>query len=573
MHYTELDTTKNEIRLLHLSPASNRRKKIVCQFSVISLNAQDRRPHYEALSYAWGDPILDRSIDLNGTHYAITSNLHLALRALRHTDKERILWVDAVCIDQHNIKERSHQVSRMNDIYSRASNVIVWLGEPRTDATFAFDFLTEFGRPHSEHPRLPQVERNAEQTAMSVRSFMTRSWWTRIWTAQVWILATSSTFYSGQYALEGEVLLRCLEHCRRHVKSMDCCYMQLKSEFLFNLADSLQPMFALDSVRQSYAGQDFSYSLGFLRTREATDPRDKVYGVLALAANRYAGLLRADYTLPIERIYEQLAIALIERTGNLDIFSHVAPNQQRNLDVPSFVPDWTVELGKEYSSDWTGRFRNLHKYKACASKPADFKAASKTLHIRGIVVASIARLAPRRLGSYRKTRTYRNEILDDMFQMTRPVEEICYPGQRQTRKEAFWLTMCGGLEESATAVANSISERRINDFQLFEDWETWFRGPRTTYQTSDLRLRTVTDNIASVSKGRSFFTTGDDRMGWAPKNSVPGDVVAVLTGGRVPIVLRPEAGYYVVIGDAYMHGFMDGEAMKDGSDLEYLELH
>ncbi|XPS98678.1 hypothetical protein M3J09_007874 [Ascochyta lentis] len=572
MHYTALDTTKNEIRLLHLAPSSNRRKKVACHFSIVSLNAREQFTHYEALSYAWGVPVFDRSIDLEGANFPITANLHLALRALRYADRERILWIDAVCIDQTNVKERSHQVSRMNDIYSRASNVVVWLGEPRTDAAFAFDFLTEFGHCRTERPPLLQTERNAEQTAMSVRSFMTRSWWTRIWTAQEWILANSSTFQSGQYLLKGEVLLRCLEHCRRHVKSADCCYMELKSDFLFNLEDSLQPMFALHSVRRSYAGEDFSYSLGFLRMRQATDPRDKVYGVLALAANRYAGLLRVDYDLSVEEAYEQLTVALIKRTGHLDILSHVAPNQLQNLDVPSFVPDWTIELGKEYSTDWTERFRNRHKYNACLNHVADFTVAPRTLHIKGVLVDTIATMATRRLGSYLKTRSYRNELLDEMFKIAKPIEEGYYHGQRQTRKEAFWLTMCGGLEESSDR-ATPISERRLTHFQIFQSWEHWFRGPRTSYQTSDLQLRTVTDRVSSVSKGRTFFITEQGRMGWAPKNSMPGDVIAVLTGGRVPIVLRPNQGCYAVVGDAYVHGVMDGEAMVEADDLEYLELH
>ncbi|KAJ4355027.1 hypothetical protein N0V95_003298 [Ascochyta clinopodiicola] len=348
--------------------------------------------------------------------------------------------------------------------------------------------------------------------------------------------------------------------------------MSLKSDFLFNLADSLQPMFALDSVRQSYAEEDFSYSLGFLRMRQAADARDKVYGVLALAANQYAGLLRADYDLPVEEVYEQLTVALIKRTGRLDIFSHIAPNQPRNLDVPSWVPDWTIELGKEYSSDWTERFRNRHKYNACLNQVADFRMAPRVLHVRGVLVDTITTMTTRRLGSYRKTRSYCNELLDEMIEIAKPIEEEHYLSQRQTRKEAFWLTMCGGLENSPDR-ASPISERRLTHSQIFQSWEAWFRGPRTSYQTSDLQLRSITESISSVSKGRTFIATEKGRMGWAPKNSVLGDVVAVLTGGRMPIVLRPHGGYYAVVGDAYLHGIMDGEAMGEACNLGYVELH
>ncbi|KAH6644634.1 heterokaryon incompatibility protein-domain-containing protein [Boeremia exigua] len=571
MQYTALDKSNYQIRLLHLSPSSDRRSIIACHFSVTSLLAGARNTNYEALSYAWGEPLLDRSINLEGTHFAVTANLLSILRALRYADQVRVLWIDAICIDQHNVLERSHQVSRMNDIYSRASNVIVWLGEPRSDAALAFSFLEEFGHNPSEHLTLHRTERNVEQTAMSVRSLLTRSWWTRIWTAQEWILAKSSIFQCGQHVLDGDVLFRCLDHFRRHVKSIDCCDMQLSSDFLFRIGDSLQPALALSLVKQSYAEQDFSYSLGFLRVRQATDPRDKVYGILALAAERYAGLLKANYNLPVEQVYEQIAIALIERTGRLDILSHVAPNQSRNLNVPTFVPDWTVELGKEYSSDWTERFRNLYRYNACLSKAADFEAKPGVLYIKGILTDSIVTMSPRRLGSYRKTRSYCNEILDDMYEIAEPVEDKPYDGRYQTRKEAFWLTMCGGYETNAIDRRSHISKRRLSSYQCFESWEEWFRGSRTTYQTSDYQLRSVTDSIASVSKGRTFCITEKGLMGWIPKNCLPGDCVAVMTGGRVPIILRPHDGYYTVLGDAYIHGIMDGEAIHAG-DFKYLEL-
>ncbi|KAJ4991777.1 ankyrin and HET domain-containing protein [Stagonosporopsis vannaccii] len=572
MHYTALDTLQHQIRLLHLSPSPNRRHNIVCHFSITSLSTGGEHCAYEALSYAWGEPLLDKSVQLGGNQFAVTSNLLSILRAIRYADKSRIIWVDAICIDQHNVLERSHQVSRMNDIYSKASNVIVWLGEPRSDAALAFDFLQEFGHPDDECPTLRRAERNAEQTAMSVRSLLTRPWWMRIWTAQEWILAKSSTFQCGQHTLGGDVLLRCLDHFRRHVKSVNCCDMQLASDFLFQIGDSLQPMLALESVKQSYAEQDFSYSLGFLRVRQATDPRDKVYGVLALAAQRYVGLLKADYNLLVEKVYEQITVALIQRTGNLNVLSHVAPNQPRNLDVPSFVPDWTVEIGKEYSSDWTARFRYLCRYNACKGRPANFISAPGTIKVRGTIIDSVVTLVSRRLGSYRKTRSYCNEILDDMYKIAKPNGDEYYYGQYQTRKEAFWLTMCGGIEDAGARKQGYISRRRLESYRCFETWEEWFRGPRTTYQTSDYQLRSITDSIASVSKGRTFCTTRKGLMGWVPKLSRSGDVVAVLTGGRVPFILRPHDGFFEMLGDAYIHGIMDGEALGTLYDLEYLEM-
>ena len=101
-----------------------------------------------------------------------------------------------------------------------------------------------------------------------------------------------------------------------------------------------------------------------------------------------------------------------------------------------------------------------------------------------------------------------------------------------------------------------------------------FRGARTSYQFENDRSRNVADSIESVSKGRAFGRTAEHGLfGWVPKNSVTGDVVAILTGGTMPVVLRPQNGYYTVVGDAYVHGVMDGEAVPASTTLEYLELH
>lgn len=62
--------------------------------------------------------------------------------------------------------------------------------------------------------------------------------------------------------------------------------------------------------------------------------------------------------------------------------------------------------------------------------------------------------------------------------------------------------------------------------------------------------------------GRRFCRTAEDRLGWLPYYAREGDVVCVLYGGEMPYVLRPGAnGCYRLIGECYMHGIMDGEAL------------
>ena len=74
-------------------------------------------PEFESLSYTWGDPKITEPILVNGHVLNITTNLNAALLALRKTNEERVLWVDAICINQADVQERSEQVLRMRDIY------------------------------------------------------------------------------------------------------------------------------------------------------------------------------------------------------------------------------------------------------------------------------------------------------------------------------------------------------------------------------------------------------------------------------------------------------------------------
>jgi hypothetical protein len=87
---------------------------------------------YEPLSYVWGEAKRCHQItirnDKGDGRLKLTDSLHGALRQIRHTDQERRLWADQICINQEDMEERSQQVQFMNMIYKNASEVLVWLG-------------------------------------------------------------------------------------------------------------------------------------------------------------------------------------------------------------------------------------------------------------------------------------------------------------------------------------------------------------------------------------------------------------------------------------------------------------
>jgi hypothetical protein len=125
--YEPLDLGRPAIRLLCLH-RGGRNNKISCELFQAELRQRGDTVSYEALSYTWGSPCLTESIIVNGCYLEITLHLYEALQHLRRQDEDRVLWVDAVCIDQENKKERGHQVEQMSKIYKEADRVIFWLG-------------------------------------------------------------------------------------------------------------------------------------------------------------------------------------------------------------------------------------------------------------------------------------------------------------------------------------------------------------------------------------------------------------------------------------------------------------
>lgn len=94
----------------------------------------DALPSFGALSYTWanedGLASLSQELPCGGASIKITKNYEAALKRLRRPREDQVLWVDAVCIDQSNVEERSLQIGLMRQIYSQASWVALWLGEP-----------------------------------------------------------------------------------------------------------------------------------------------------------------------------------------------------------------------------------------------------------------------------------------------------------------------------------------------------------------------------------------------------------------------------------------------------------
>lgn len=126
-----------KIRLLRLLPDTNENAPIQVQlfeYPLPEYNDGLGSHFYEALSYVWGDTNSPRTVSVVDSGHSlglisVTTNLYAALLRLRDRWLDRVLWIDAVCINQEDEREKEWQIRRMAQIYSRASRVVVWLGE------------------------------------------------------------------------------------------------------------------------------------------------------------------------------------------------------------------------------------------------------------------------------------------------------------------------------------------------------------------------------------------------------------------------------------------------------------
>ncbi|RYP20480.1 hypothetical protein DL767_009434 [Monosporascus sp. MG133] len=132
--YEYFKLSPGNIRLLHLMPSEKDGAPIRCQlFEYPIQKTGERADLYEALSYCWGGSDKPCSISIGDRYLPVTANLYAALLRLRHHLIGRVIWVDAICINQEDVKERGQQVRSMAEIYYKASRVIVWLGEAEAE--------------------------------------------------------------------------------------------------------------------------------------------------------------------------------------------------------------------------------------------------------------------------------------------------------------------------------------------------------------------------------------------------------------------------------------------------------
>jgi hypothetical protein len=155
---------------------SGERTKLQCELFEYSLQDLGKWTHlYEALSYTWGGDKKPCSITIGEQNLNVTTNLYAALLHLRDRSLERILWIDAICINQKNPEEQGQQVQLMAMIYSKAHRVLVWLGETADNTEGALEDIQRAANEESTGRSNKKINQEA------ISNLLQRPWFQRIW--------------------------------------------------------------------------------------------------------------------------------------------------------------------------------------------------------------------------------------------------------------------------------------------------------------------------------------------------------------------------------------------------------
>ena len=139
---TSLALEPRQIRLLEILPDVDS-QTIRCTLRTCRL---DDKPIYDALSYHWGDPSRTSRVICNGARLDVTANIDGALRQFRTDGDPKVLWIDAICVNQKDLDERTYQVALMRDVYQQARRTVVWLGEASVRSDWAITACEKFVR-------------------------------------------------------------------------------------------------------------------------------------------------------------------------------------------------------------------------------------------------------------------------------------------------------------------------------------------------------------------------------------------------------------------------------------------
>ncbi|KAH8662565.1 heterokaryon incompatibility protein-domain-containing protein [Xylariales sp. PMI_506] len=598
--YGALSDNANCTRLIKLLPATNTNTGETIRIE-ISEHQFDSDTAYEAVSYTWDDQKSTKQVICNEKALLVTHNVFLILQRLRSTkNKERILWIDSISINQADEDEKAAQVSSMGRIYRNAKRVNIWLSHATAAMQRTFEYIRLASGPEVQFP--PIRDGLVSEINNGFRQLCSHRYWTRIWTIQEVVLNENGWVYLA--------LLRPMKFSTFHVFLWEVeGFLNVRLEQLTStIPENLYPVsFSRGSpscatrLHSDFdTTQEYDEVLPYLMAKTAKNPLDLVFACRALLPETF-GQIKVDYTRNLPDVLREMTALIIPKFESLGkllcLVCHCPP--------VSGEPSWTLNLLHNIpwyaASPYYGVWRAAEPMGVTACQKACVGEDGKTLCVRGIIIDEVALASPEfpRYSLLDQKRWHRNvhallrawenrcrDTLTSKYEVA--IARILYAALRSTENAIEKFPKNVKFErvfiqdDDGTVLNNTVYKihhveppDEIDCPSIADPNETrtsavraWLDHPSISSLRLDIEdvlgSRWAADYLSTTHSPalscRSLFVTRNGKMGLC-KNVLPGDVVALISTCELPFVLRPVlgTGTYALIKPAVFEGVMLGE--------------
>lgn len=591
---------------------------VEAQIRHISLLAEPV-PVYETISYCWGAPRPLVPMKINGKVSLVQASANEAIRRMRLEDRTRVLWVDAVCIDQESTEDKNQQVAFMGTIYRHGTCNLVWLGEDTSglalrairdigqmaeDMRLKTRFFTEDPCPEYGSFLEKTFEFEIDGDALAV--LFRIQWLRRLWVVQEAVLARENICHWGRHQFPLLTLLRAAGWCILNVNFVP---LQFAEEAVYRGICCAAQMLMFAAEHSIY-GNDLRRTvwgvLDMANSFQKTEQRDSIYGTLSLLDEKtrtnieFSELLKVDYRKPYPDIWRDATRVALCEDGSLNGLS---PRQSTSADLTG-SSDFDVSWGSpcDESRHGIGSRKDFQTSDGMAN-PELLNYTSHGLDLllcEGFTLAKVQTTTPSFSGDDRHEftdTTIPTEFLEWLRLVKSAASRAVSAGSKSLGMSiAQTLTMASYRETTSSSVLalskyledlehpfpapdshNSEHSAQLTSSATFRNilksgldacrsFITYEQPSESQASESSTRLSpsaALREELGIVLKDCKFFVTDDGHMGLGPPAMEVEDIVVILRTGRMPFILRKSgADQHKLVGSAYVDGIMYGEAVK-----------
>ncbi|KAI1415850.1 heterokaryon incompatibility protein-domain-containing protein [Hypoxylon sp. FL1857] len=597
-------------RILRLLPGTAE-SPLVGEIIHAHLDSPSQVPSYEALSYCWGDPSEVGRITIGPEYLPVARSLRAALFQLRSPDVGRDLWVDAICINQNDVDERSREVRLMHRIYHGASKVLIWLDEPSVKSRYwnpraAFEVATrlsslcnnrpdinihKLGRSRKIHKRrLFRV--SPFQGSDALRLLFTCPWFGRMWVIQEAICAKAATVICGQHTLDFKTLISAVEYGLRSG------LLDMYRDRTFNSSTGIgaspthisAAMAMYEFGTQPSQGSDILSFLRRFHGSQCSDPRDKLFALYGISSLDQMDALAEDFK----------AMGILPDYHLLSIPRPRKPEDSRVPGLPSWVPDWSVIDADTAALSYAAPEHYSASGSSRSSPQFTCSDHENLVTLSGYVLDHVTEKKIRHSTSsipklYINTLNLAEPVLEVMITwIIWTLEAIDWELSSQDPKpgiyingqdlvDVYWALIIAIRDQFQTAwyadglLSQDIRPSRVGRWLARQlDRCPRFRNSHFPYLYHAIILLTIyvrglhrfNQYDGPITRSRSLIKTAQGYIGLAPANVKPGDLILLCQGGKKPLIARPSRNgsnteRLGLVGDVYLHGIMNGEAWNE----------